>query len=194
MKPASDPEETWEKMYTLYGPVLYNYGSKLTTQLDWVEDCIQDLFTELWEKKDRLEDIRYGKAYLIKSFRRKLVHKIQTDQQQKAHYHSSELQFHITFSFESSWIEREKQKEQESQLQKALSLLSHRQREAIFLKFYENHSYDEVADIMKIEKSAVYTLIYKAMTQLREVVKKTLIPSQIVLTIFMMFSAIPFSG
>lgn len=167
-------EASWESIYLRYGPILYNYGCKLTNHQQVVEDCIQDLFAELWEKKHNLHDIQHFKPYLIKAFRRKLIQKLQNDPHSKAsQLELTELQFDISFSFESSLIAIEMKEEQKIKLEHALQALSPRQREAIFLKFYENHSNDEVADIMRIEKAALYSLVYKAMCQLRTSLKKT---------------------
>lgn len=174
MSQTTNFEASWEKIYVLYGPVLYNYGCKLTNHQQCIEDCIQDLFTELWEKKYNPENIRQIKPYLIKAFRRKLIQKLQHDHNSKSQQlELAELQFNISFSFESSLIAIEMKEEQKMKVERALQKLSPRQREALFLKFYENHSNEEVADIMRIEKSALYSLVYKGMCQLRTSLKKT---------------------
>ncbi len=169
MDGKSGQEEVWEKNYNSYAHVLFNYGCKLINNGQIVEDCIQDVFTELWEKRERIETIRHIKAYLIKSFRRALIHKVYADQKRNIREgYAHEIEFNISFSFEASIIENEIVNEQKKKLQQALNKLSYRQREAIYLKFYTGYNYNEVADIMNLEKSAVYSLIYKAMTQLRE--------------------------
>ena len=165
-------EAKWELIYNMYAPILYHYGNKLTPSNQLVEDCIQDVFTELWEKRDTIHHIQHIKAYLITVFRRRVISKMSIEQQRitpNAYVH--EVEFRVSFSFEASLIHDEICEAQKKRLQKALQNLTHRQREAIYLKFYEGYTYIEIAEIMTLEKSAVYSLIYKAMAQLREEMK-----------------------
>lgn len=165
-------EANWELIYNSCAPILYNYAQKITKDTQLTEDCIQDIFTELWEKRDTLHQIRHIKAYLIKVFRRRVIHKLQTHQQEGFyHSYSEDIAFNISFSFESSLIYDEISEAYKKRLERALQQLTHRQREAIYLKFYEGYTHDEIAEIMALEKSAVYSLIYKAMTHLRDEMK-----------------------
>jgi RNA polymerase sigma factor (sigma-70 family) len=167
-------EANWELVYNSCAPILYNYGQKITSDTQLAEDCIQDVFTELWEKRDTLHQIHHIKAYLIKVFRRRVISKIGRVQQQISHSDfGKETEFNVSFSFEASLIQDEICEAQKKRLQRALQNLTHRQKEAIYLRFYEGHSYAEIAEIMNLEKSAVYSLIYKAMTHLREELKDT---------------------
>jgi len=162
-------EANWELVYNSCAPILYNYGQKISANTQLSEDCIQDIFAELWEKRNTIHQIQHTKAYLIKVFRRRLINKINEDQKYLIHKQpGQEMTFNITFSFEASLIQNETSEAQRKNLQKALHNLTHRQREAIYLKFYEGYSYVEIAEIMSLEKSAVHSLIYKAMTHLRE--------------------------
>ncbi len=172
-------KEQWEQLYVENSPVLYNYGCKLTAQTSLVEDCIHDVFFSLWKMRDRLAEIRHPKAYLIRCFRRLLLQKLQENARiNRLALHSQEPEFHLDFSSEATLIQAEVSSEQLQMLKNALLSLYPRQREAIYLKFYESHSYDEVADIMKLEKSALYTLIYKALNSLRKALRHNSAPQE----------------
>jgi len=49
-----------------------------------------------------------------------------------------------------------------------MAQLPARQREVIFLKYYNNLSYEEIAGIMGIEQDSVYKLTYKALEKLQK--------------------------
>jgi RNA polymerase sigma factor (sigma-70 family) len=165
-------KEQWEKLYTEISPVLFQYGRKMTSQESLIEDSIHDVYVNLWRIRETIPAIQHPKAYLISAFRRSLLHKLQeSDRVHKLHMLSYEPDFYLSFSFESVLIQTEISQQQQQALKNALTALSTRQREAIYLKFYENHSNDEVADIMKMEKSAVYTLVYKALSSLRKALR-----------------------
>ncbi len=49
-----------------------------------------------------------------------------------------------------------------------MDTLTHLQREAIFLKFSEALSYEEIAEILQINTGGTYQLVYRALERLRE--------------------------
>ncbi len=158
----------WGHLYLELGPVLYNYGCKMTFQTSLVEDSIHDVFVNVLKNHQHNLTIDNPKAYLFRAFRRELIHKIKAEA--KSHSLLPEgHQFNIEVSAEIHQILEESSVEQQRKLSKAIQQLSPRQREAIYLKFYENHSYEEVASIMKVDRSALYTLIYKSLAQLRNI-------------------------
>src|SRR5688572_26092435 len=63
-------------IYTKFFDGLYNYGSRITPDAGLTEDSIQDLFVELWNKREGLNDVHNVKAYLFKSLRRKIIYKL----------------------------------------------------------------------------------------------------------------------
>ena len=50
---------------------------------------------------------------------------------------------------------------------KALRYLSPREREAIYLRFFEDAAYEEVAAIMRIRDSTCRVLVHRALDKLR---------------------------
>ncbi len=53
--------------------------------------------------------------------------------------------------------------------------LTKRQREAIFLKFYNDLSYSDIASIMDLQVDSVYNVISKAIESLRHKLKTVVI-------------------
>ncbi|WPP49941.1 RNA polymerase sigma factor [Catalinimonas niigatensis] len=176
---ASELPHQWEQLYIEFSPLLYNYGCKITAQTSLVEDSVHDVFVNLLKNPQHINTIENPKAYLFKSFRRLLINKLKVDA--KSHellLYGEQRPFNMEVSSEARQILEESSEEQQQKLSHAIQQLSPRQREAIYLKFYGNHSYEEVASIMKVEKSALYSLIYKSLSQLRKVLSPTF-PSKI---------------
>ena len=57
------------------------------------------------------------------------------------------------------------------QLQKQLKSLTNRQQEAIYLKYYEERSYEEICTIMDINYQSVRNLISSGLIKMKELVK-----------------------
>lgn len=150
------------ELYNTYVQTLYNYGKRFTFDKTLVEDCIQDLFIELWNKRDHLGNTDSPKSYLIKSLRNRLLRRLTREHKYTLNHLFEEYDFEVELSPEFSLINEQSSIEQRAQLQQALQQLTKRQREVIFLKFYENLSYEEIATLMSIELRSVYNLVSKA--------------------------------
>ena len=72
----------------------------------------------------------------------------------------NDLEIPFSGSIEKSIIDDELGAENRSRLSKALSQLSARQREAIYLKYHKNLQYEDVAEIMNINYQSVRNLHY----------------------------------
>ena len=131
-----------------------------------VEDCIQDLFIELWNKRKKLREVRNVKYYLFKSLRRKIILRLTKS---KSLCNTVDISaFEMKLSHKSHYMNREVTKEIRKQLMHLLESLTPKQKEAIFLIYYDELSYKEVASIMAVEVRTVYNLIHQAMVKLRE--------------------------
>ncbi len=176
--------EAFDTLYRKYVPDLYNYGRKFTSDGDLVRDCIHNLFLELWNGRQSLDDVRAVKFYLFKGLRRKLMRAfLQKNEMQTL---SSSDVFEVTMPCETQWIEAQSAEENRFHLLNTINQLSKRQREAIFLKYYENLSYEEVAEVMAVSIHTVYNLISLAIGKLREKVSK------ITFMLTMLFAFLPF--
>jgi len=145
---------------------LYANGFGLSKDSSVTEDCIQDIFLELWEKKSRLPEVKFVKAYLLKILKRKLI-KV-TSRLQTFEWHVDEVNVGlIDESSEDLIIADETHNSTNSKLQCALSKLTKRQREIINLKFFNELSYDEIAAFTGLSQQRIYNLVHDAVRELR---------------------------
>jgi len=76
--------------------------------------------------------------------------------------------FTLTLTPEQVMLNEEFAAEQQRQTEHWLSLLTPRQREAIYLRYYHEISYEEMASMMDVENHTVRNLIYEALKFLRK--------------------------
>ena len=154
-------------LYKKHVQRLYNYGMHTCRDHDLVLDCLQELFLRLWNKRESISNVYAVKPYLFKSFRRILIHQI-VEQRKAARNASEDLTaFEFTPSIESTLIEDELKAEQIKRLKDCIQLLSKGQREVIFLKFFNELTYREIADITEMQVDSVYNLVSKTIEILR---------------------------
>jgi RNA polymerase sigma-70 factor (ECF subfamily) len=146
-----------------YG-TLYRWGNKFTTDTELLEDTIQELFIELWQAKSRAPVLSV-KAYLLKSLKYKLLKAFRHNGRILPIHDNGDIPFEL--SHETLLISRQESDEKKRQVIKALERLSHRQKEIIYLKYYQNLSYEEVSEIMNINYQVARNLLYQAIKSLK---------------------------
>lgn len=160
-------KEAYSEAYIFYYKKLFNYGKKITGDTAMIEDTIDEVFIMIWTNKENLHTIISPQAYIFSSFRNNICKKIKS--LKKIQFSEEEEETEIEFSIDSIIIQRETDIALKAQIQKALQQLTSRQREAIFLRFYEGLSYIEIADIMNISVKATYKIMARALNELKEI-------------------------
>ena len=151
-------------VFTKYYKVLYNYGVKMA-DATVVEDCIQDVFISIINSGPKLSSTNSIKFYLILSLRRKIVEVLKKNKRLSVFSHHPDYDFEL--SYEAQVIQLQTKNELKYKLDEAIRKLPNRQKEAIFLRFYSDLSYAEVAQIMNLDYQSVRNLIFKALTTFR---------------------------
>lgn len=154
-------------MYEKYARPLYNYGYKIAQDRQLTEDCLHDVFLTILETRERLGHTDSIKFYLMRSLRRQIIRRIQV-QQRFQEGQDQAIGFTVAFQYEPTWLDAQISREQSETILRELNQLPARQKEALFLKFFDNLSYDEIAGIMGIETTSAYKIIYKAIAALQK--------------------------
>ena len=156
------------KLMQRYFSALYEYGCSFSRRPELVDDTIQELFFDLWQRRDRLSNVTRVQSYLLVSLRNRLVASLRKPGQWllRDELTEDEVGFEGEFVIESQLVEEDESQTQA--LQQLLGQLSKRQREAIYLRFYQNLDNESIADLMRISRPAVSNLISTAITQLRK--------------------------
>lgn len=162
-------KDAYACMYEKYAQTLFNYGYKIAQDRQLTEDCIQDIFLTILETRERLSQTDSIKYYLMKALRRELVRRLSVAQRFDSEPDLADtLDFSLEFHYEPSWLDSQISKERSAALLQELNRLPARQKEAIFLKFFDNLSYAEIAGIMNIDQHSAYKVIYKAIASLQK--------------------------
>ncbi|HEU4608352.1 MAG TPA: sigma-70 family RNA polymerase sigma factor [Chitinophagaceae bacterium] len=164
--------QAFAALFKRYYEPLFQFGLKFTQDTQILEDCIQELFLELWTSNSRTE-VRSVKAYLCKSLRYKLFRALSRQSRLDGHADAENLQF--TMSQESQLIIAEEDKENRDRILKAYSRLTDRQREIIYLKYFQEMSYEEVSEVMSINYQASRNLLSMAIKSLRKLLGSILL-------------------
>ncbi|MBD3629621.1 sigma-70 family RNA polymerase sigma factor [Cyclobacterium sp.] len=176
----TSPEELWlglksgdkhafEQLYRKYVKVLFQLGTSITGDAEFVEDCIQELFIDLWKYKNSIKPTDNVRLYLFRSLsnrinkEKKKAFKGNEKQRQAAANFPSRLE-----SVEVKIVNAQREEAVQKKLASILKKLPIRQNEVIQYLFFENLSYEETSKLMGINLRSVYTLAWKALSTLRK--------------------------
>lgn len=146
---------------------LFHYGTKLTNNHAMIQDCIQDLFLTVWEKRQTNPVLQSVKAYLFVALRNNILRQVKFDNYVDE-VDLSGLETDWLTNPESIYVQAEHEQTKQACLKQALERLPKRQREAIYLKYYENLSYEEIATAMGLSRQVVANYLQHALHNLRD--------------------------
>lgn len=164
--------EALDAIFEKYVRLLYAYGRNMTNDQGLISDCIQDVFVELWIKRETVTaQINSLKYYLVKSVRRRILRRLSQDKRVVGQSLPENYAEEVEWSVEFNLIHDQGSRDLSRQLQTSIAYLSKGQQEAIYLRFYENLPYEEIASIMNTNVKAVYNLVGKSILSLRKFFK-----------------------
>lgn len=151
-----------------YYRVLKHYGLKFMIDGVAVEDCIQELFLQLWQNRLRINETDSIKHYLLKALRHHIVQYIRTQQRISFQELDWDTSLAEDVDSETLMIRQESLAILTNTIQSQLAILPAREREALYLRYYENLSVPEIAEVMNVNRQSVSNFLQKALRKLRE--------------------------
>jgi len=164
-------QEALGMIYFSHYDLLYNFGLRYTNDKQIIEDAIQDIFSYFLKSAGKLLPVKNLRAFLLQSFLHQLIFDLK---KRNRHKNSSQLpgnleghEPEVNDIFEQEW-----NNQLGKTISKCLEHLSVKQKEAIFLRFQSELSYDEIAVILGITVDSCYKLVYRALKDLRQEVNQ----------------------
>jgi RNA polymerase sigma-70 factor (ECF subfamily) len=138
---------------TLYSP-LYFYLFKIVKDEDAAQDILQELFIKFWERKERFGPINNVKYYFFKSARSLAINYLKAYRPELLDLQNHK-QVDVVFSAEDLIVNLENGMEARRLLAAALNALPKRQKEMIFLRYFDDWNYDQIAEVTGLQYQSV---------------------------------------
>ena len=157
-------------LYNKYIQPLTQYGLKFMADLPAVEDCLHDVFVWLWANRHKLDMHTSVKSYLFKAVRTTMLHGLQKQNRLRGLNTDDETgyPFELALTPETRVLHNENQRQLRQQIERVLSTLTAKQKEVIYLRYYEGLNFEEIARNMNLSVKACYKLMGRAISILRE--------------------------
>lgn len=165
--------EAFEVIYRKHVNHLFNFGVHIFMDRALVEDAIQDVFVYIWKRHAFLGETDSIRFYLLTSLKREIVRKIGAREKKAATMMTAALtDREYCESVESDLIRKQITEQNEVALWKAVQSLPEKQREIIVNRFYCGLSAEQTAAKMSLTIDSTYTLLSRAVRELRKNVRR----------------------
>lgn len=159
----------YESIYHQYVKELYSYVYMVVRNRSVAEDVIHDVFADLWSSRKSLGEIRSVRLYLFSCVKRRSLKKLKKERTFSClDYEQESASFEIVPSFLDELTDSQHKDALAKKIKKCIANLSNRQREIIYLRFYQNMSYSEIAQLLQLNLKYTYNLASKAFSVLRK--------------------------
>jgi RNA polymerase sigma factor (sigma-70 family) len=163
--------EALEEIYRSQVDFLLQYGLRFTRDESLVEDCMHDLFVDLWRNRRGLGEPQSIRAYLLVALRRSIIKQLKKKQRTTSEQEPEEIHFRAEVAVDEMIIAAEMEEEQIAALASALQTLPDRQREALYLRYYQEMDYQDICQIMEIGYQSVRNLVASGIRSLRGILQ-----------------------
>ena len=163
-------QKALEILYQRYYSLLLNYGLRCSTHKELVKDCIQDLFINLYQNTHINVTNITVRSYLLKALRNNLTYKLATNKEADL---LDDSVFHIPLNedlFEQLFPKNDHDLQLARRLLEAISQLSPNQKTVLYLRYVQELSYKEIADVMDMNIQSSMNLSSRALAKLRTLV------------------------
>ncbi len=168
-------EKAFSQLFEKYYPHLIRYGNTLSPNIYKVQDCVQDVFTDIWIYREKLSQSAVVKAYLLSSVRKRISRLQERDRIFRKTASIDAIEFLFDFSVEHHLIADETNADKVLNLNKLLNDLPARQKEALYLRYHQGLSVEEIADTLEVNYQSANNLLYRAVLNLRKDWKETIL-------------------
>ncbi len=160
-------KSAFEMVFRTYYRNLCAYANQIIYDLDNSEEVVQEMFFQLWQKKEFLFIETSLKSYLFRAVHNSCLNHIKHNKIKQAYSNSF---IHQNETSGSQYLLDESE-ELQVMIGKAVEKLPPERKKVFMMIRYEERKYQEVADILGISVKTVENQMGKAMQFLREALK-----------------------
>ena len=154
----------FEFLFKKYCQPLINFSRRIINETETAENIVQDVFLKVWENRKSLKLGTSIKSYLFTITRNESL----KYQRHQTVVRKSEEAVRDSLSSVKTPDERFNESEIESNIHRVIYLLPEKRREIFMMNRFDELTYKEIAEVLKISVKTVETQMGRALKHLRE--------------------------
>lgn len=162
----------FEVLYDRWNKKIYNY---LLTIVNYNKEDASNLLSEVFIKiyeYNKQKNIETFKSFIYRTARNQAIDRIKTRKSEQQSQFDEEFINNIQDNVDVEQKAKLSIEYKQNLLQKFINQLEQLQKEVLHLYFFEEKSYDEIADILWSNKNSIWTIIFKAKKNLKLIVDR----------------------
>lgn len=161
-------EKAFSKLFKKYYGYLIQYGNSFSPFSEKIQDCVQDVFTDIWVYRETLNETVVVKAYLLSCVRNRIVRLQQRDRVFRQATSVDSVKFLFEFSVEHHLINDELTAGKVTHLNGLLNGLPSRQKEALYLRYHQGLNVEQIAEVLEVNYQSANNLLHRAIIKIRK--------------------------
>lgn len=161
-------QEAFESLYNIYWEMLFVIAYNRLESVEVAREIVQDVFTDLWIKKERLRIDTSIKSYLLTAVKYTVI-----DHIRKSTHREKYINYMLRYNNKQHEATEEiiYLNDLQAALNREISSLPEKCREIFELSRFKNQTNKEIAHKMNISPKTVENQIFKALSVLRKNLK-----------------------
>jgi len=156
---AGGNRDAYAALYQFFLPKLYHYVYSIIRSKEDTEELLQDIFLNLWEKKEELRNVRSLRPYIFRMARNRLMNIYEHQKvQRKALSYIFQHAEESSVTAEDNYVYRQ----YHAVVSHALNTLTPKRRQVFEMHTQQDLSHDKIAVELRISKSMVKKQLYAA--------------------------------
>jgi RNA polymerase sigma-70 factor (ECF subfamily) len=156
-------KQLFEQLFREHFNTLCNFAATYLNDRDTSQEIVQDVFINLWQKREYISTDKSIKSYLFTSVKNRSINYIRDHKKFRSYYLDVELELEIPVED----VDMLSQVETRDKINDAFKRLPEKCRQAFELSRFEEMKYKEIAERMGISQKTVEIHISKALRILR---------------------------
>lgn len=153
-----------------YEEKLKRYGTRFLGSYNGIEDAVQDIFIKTYLNIKGFDSSRKFSSWIYRIAHNTFINIIKKREKDYLLFFEPDIIF--TFSKKDDILEKLIKKEEKEELEKKLKEIKSKYREIIILYYFDEKSYKEISDILKIPISTVGVRLKRGLSQIEKKYEK----------------------
>jgi len=168
-KNMKDLKSSFSHLYNTYINELYSYGKALGMGNEDLEDAIHDVFLHIIDRQKQSQlNIDNIKFYLFRCLKNRMISDRRKSKNLENVENIDDYSFSIKVTSLDALIEEEEKTQLSKRIENILLCLTNRQREAIYLRYMQELSYEEISVLLEITEKGSRKLMSRAIEKIRD--------------------------
>ncbi|MEM7572796.1 MAG: sigma-70 family RNA polymerase sigma factor [Bacteroidota bacterium] len=161
----SKREDDFAQAFKYLYPKLKLSAMQVLARPSLAEEVVQNLLIWVWNNPNKLLELDNPQIYLLRAVARNMHREAEKERRRIQSLTGKEVT--TTSNWLNDYMESETRAENYHELHRAMSALTPRQRQILQLRYYQQLSYREIAEILSIKEQVARNLTYRTLKKLR---------------------------